>query len=92
MSKLFTNSLTHNRIEIVKLVLEYIQDKELFKKYLDKYLEILYMVSPVFVKILNICDEHCGMIKAAALETFVQYLVEYNMTCLVIAVAKLLIF
>ncbi|XP_063417314.1 transient receptor potential cation channel subfamily M member 3-like [Mytilus trossulus] len=39
---LFNNALMYNRVETVKLVLEYIQDKELYKKYLDKYLQKLY--------------------------------------------------
>ncbi|XP_076088140.1 transient receptor potential cation channel subfamily M member-like 2 [Mytilus galloprovincialis] len=42
LSKLFTNALKDDRIELVRQVLEYILDKELYKTFLDHSLEGLY--------------------------------------------------
>ncbi|VDI27920.1 baculoviral IAP repeat-containing protein 6 (apollon) [Mytilus galloprovincialis] len=42
LSKLFTNALKDDRIDLVRQVLEYILDKELYKTFLDHSLEGLY--------------------------------------------------
>lgn len=45
LAELFTDSLGLGRVDMVKLVLEYIQVYELYQQYLIKHLENLYQVS-----------------------------------------------
>ncbi|XP_052079710.1 transient receptor potential cation channel subfamily M member 2-like [Mytilus californianus] len=42
LSKLFRNALLNNNVDVVKQVLEYIQDKELYRLFLENFLEDLY--------------------------------------------------
>ncbi|CAC5384044.1 TRPM1 [Mytilus coruscus] len=42
LAKLFTNALKYNRVDLVKQVLEYILDMQLYKKFLDHSLKDLY--------------------------------------------------
>lgn len=46
MSKLFRNALLDNNVDVVKQVLEYIKDKELYRLFLQNFLEDLYKVIP----------------------------------------------